>query len=84
MNKTEFIKELGARTGLSADKCELVNSIIEDTFIIGKNNKNKLLDKLKSALNLDEKGAEGLYEKIMEIVGKEVKNKLKHPFKSLD
>ena len=41
MNKEEFIKELVKLTNLSEEKCTTINSILEDTFLIGKNNKEK-------------------------------------------
>ena len=45
MNKREFIKELSEITNLTEDKCAVINDILEDTFIIGKNSKEKILAK---------------------------------------
>ena len=84
MNKSEFIKELSKQTGYDEEKCNLINSIIEDTFIIGKKNKEKMIEKFKSSLDLNENESEKLYETVMSIVGTEIKNKLKHPFRSQD
>ena len=84
MNKNEFIKELSKQTGYDEEKCNLINSIIEDTFIIGKKNKEKMIEKFESGLNFDEVEANKLYEIVMNILGTEIKNKLKHPFKSQD
>jgi len=36
MNKSEFIKELSKQTKYDEEECTLINSIIEDTFIIEK------------------------------------------------
>ena len=69
MNKSEFIKELSKQTGYDEEKCIVINSIVEDTFIIGKKNKDKMIE---------------LYETVISIIGSELKNKLKHPFKSQD
>ena len=84
MNKNEFIKKLSKQTGYDEGKCNLINSIIEDTFIIGKKNKEKMIEKFESGLNFDEIEANKLYEIVMNILGTEIKNKLKHPFKSQD
>ena len=84
MNKSDFIKELSNQTGYTQEKCTLINSIVEDTFIIGKKNKEKMIEKFESSLNLDGTEANKLYETVMNIIGSEVKNKLKHPFRSQD
>ena len=84
MNKSEFIKELSKQTKYDEEKCTLINSIIEDTFIIGKRNKEKMIERFKNELNFEESQAEKIYETVMNILGNEIKNKLKHPFKSQD
>ena len=84
MNKSEFINELSKQTGYDEEKCSLINSIIEDTFIIGKKNKEIMIEKFENGLNFDKNEAEKLYETVMNILGSEIKNKLKHPFKSQD
>lgn len=84
MNKTEFIKELSKHTGYDEEKCNLINSIIEDTFIIGKKNKEKMIKNFENRLNFDENEATKLYEIVMNIIGTEIKTKIKHPFKSQD
>ena len=84
MNKKEFIEELSKQTGYDEEKCNLINSIIEDTFIIGKKNKEKMIEIFEKELNFDEIEANKLYEIVMNILGTEIKNKLKHPFKSQD
>lgn len=61
-----------------------INNIVEDTFIIGKKNKEKIIEKFEKQINLDENEANKLYEIVMRIIGTEIKNKLKHPFKSQD
>lgn len=84
MNKSEFIKELSKQTKYDEEKCTLINSIIEDTFIIGKKNKEKMIEKFKVQLGIDENDANNLYEIAMSIIGGAIKDKLKHPFKSQD
>ena len=82
MNKSEFIKELSKQTGYDEEKCIVINSIVEDTFIIGKKNKDKMIEKFEEQISLDENEANKLYETVISIIGSELKNKLKHPFKS--
>ena len=84
MNKSEFIKELSKQTGYDEEKCIVINSIVEDTFIIGKKNKDKMIEKFEDQTSLDENEANKLYETVISIIGSELKNKLKHPFKSQD
>ena len=84
MNKSEFIKELSKQTGYDEEKCIVINSIVEDTFIIGKKNKYKMIEKFEEQISLDENEANKLYETVISIIGSELKNKLKHPFKSQD
>lgn len=43
MNKKEVIKKLGEVTNLSEEKCIIINDILEEHFIIGKNNKEKII-----------------------------------------
>ena len=84
MNKSEFIKEGSKQTGYDEEKCIVINSIVEDTFIIGKKNKDKMIEKFEEQISLDENEANKLYETVISIIGSELKNKLKHPFKSQD
>ena len=84
MNKTEFIKELSKITNLSEDKCKIVNDILENTFIIGKDNKDKILNKIKEKLNLTEEQVNDIYNKGMSIITKELKNKIANTFKKIE
>lgn len=84
MNKSEFIKELSKQTSYNKERCNIINNIVENTFIIGKKNKEKIIEKFEKQINLDENEANKLYEIVMRIISTEIKNKLKHPFKSQD
>lgn len=44
MNKSEFIKELSKQTSYNEERCNTINNIVEDTFIIGKKNKEKIIE----------------------------------------
>lgn len=81
MNKSGFIKELSNKLGYDEEKCTLINSVIEDTFIIGKNNKEKILADLVEKVGVSEEEADKIYNTAMEILVKSVKDKIAHPFK---
>lgn len=81
MNKTEFIKELSKRTGLEEEKCEKINEVIESTSLIGKKNKEKMINGFMIELNIDEEKANEVYDNAMELIGDSILNKIKHPFK---
>lgn len=82
MNKENFIKELEKITGLDNGKCTIINSILEDHFLLGKNNKEKIVTDIKIKLNVASEEAEKIYESAMSIIGTGIKDKLKHPFKN--
>ena len=81
MNKKNFIEKLQKETGFSEDCCIEVNDVLESHFLIGKNNKEKIINDFIIKLRLNEEEAESLYNKCVSILGEEMKNKLKHPFK---
>lgn len=84
MNKTIFIKELSKQTGYDEEKCTLINNIIENYFILGRKNKEKIIKDLQIKANLNEDDSENAYDISIKIITGEIKNKLKHPFKSQD
>lgn len=84
MDKKEFIEKLSKQTNYDERKCNLINSIIEDTFIIGKKSKEKMIVEFKEKLKIEEQEANKVYEIVMQIIGAGIKDKLKHPFKSQD
>lgn len=84
MNKKEFIKELSRETGYNEEKCILINDIIESYFIIRRKNKEKIIRDLQDKALLNEDDSENAYDISMKIIFGEIKNKLKHPFKSKD
>lgn len=84
MNKEKFIEKLEEVTGLDNGKCTIINSILEDHFLIGKNNKEKIVTDIKTKLNVADEEAEKIYESAMSIIGSGIKDKLKHPFRNQD
>ncbi len=82
MNKIGFIKELSKETGYDEQKCILINNVIENYFIFGRKNKDKIIRDLQVKASLNEDDAENAYDIGVKIITGEIKNKLKHPFKS--
>ena len=84
MNKNGFIKELSKQTGYDEEKCILINNVIENYFIFGRKNKEKIIKDLQVKANLNEDDSENVYDISIKIITGGIKNKLKHPFKSQD
>lgn len=84
MNKTGFIQELVKATGLSEEKCIIINSCMEEYFIIGKNNKEKTINLLMEKLDYDYDKADEIYNIASKIITTNIKDKIIHPFKSID
>lgn len=84
MNKTEFINTLKNKTDLTENESIIVNDVLENHFLTGKNNKEKIIDDLIDKLNINETKANEIYNTSMTIIKEELKYKLKHPFKSQD
>lgn len=84
MNKAGFISKLSERLGCDEAKSTLINSVIEDHFILGKNNKEKIVADLIEKVGVSQEEADKIYDTAMEIFAKEVKDKILHPFKKND
>lgn len=84
MNKSGFIEELVKKTDLTKDECIKLADALDDNFIIGKKNKEKTIASIIEKLGVDEAKADELYNISSSIIVSEIKNKIKHPFKSKD
>lgn len=82
MKRTIFIEKLEKETGYSKEMCSKINEVIETRLIIGKNNKKKIINDFSNLLDIDLEEANEVYNKCIMILGNELKNKIKHPFKS--
>lgn len=82
MNKQEFINTLQGSLKLPEKDCIIINNVLEENFIFGKRNKSKIIASLKIKLNINEMKAEEIYNISMEIIFSQVKDKMKHPFRS--
>lgn len=84
MNKTYFLEQLKEETNLSEKDVLALSSILDDHFVFGKKNKDKIVSDIKEKLEVSNERAEEIYNITMSIISSNVKDKLKHPFKSQD
>ena len=84
MNKQGFIQELIKETGYPKDKCIIISDSLEDNFLFGRSNKAKTTNALMNNLDCSEEEANRIYEIASSVIVREIKNKIKHPFKDLD
>lgn len=84
MNKADFIKEISGKLGYDEEKCSLISSVIEDHFIIGKNNKEKILTDLMQKVGINQEDADKIYNMAMSTLANGVKDKILHPFTKKD
>ena len=84
MNKKEFIEELSKRLNLEESKVILINDILEDHMLVGRKNKEKIVSEIVDKLYISNEEAENIYKEFMNIFTSEIKDKLKHPFRSKD
>lgn len=82
MNKKGFVKELQKELNYDEEKCILINAIIENSSLFGKKSKEKIISDLMTQFDIENSEAEKIYEVSMNIITTEIKNKVKHPFKS--
>ena len=80
MNKQKFINKLQEETNYSNEKCILINDILENSSLFGKNNKEKIITELINN-SFSKEEAENIYNITSNIIKSEIKNKITHPFK---
>lgn len=84
MNKTYFLEQLKEETKLGEKDVLALSSILDDHFVFGKKNKDKIVSDIKEKLKVSNERAEEIYNITMSIISSNLKDKLKHPFKSQD
>lgn len=84
MNKKEVAKLLSEKLEITIDDALKINEILENNLIFGRKGKEKILTELQNKLNITPDKANDIYNQASKIISKEIKNKIKHPFKSND
>lgn len=80
MNKKDFAKKLSEKLNYSYDDCLIIVNILEDNFFISKENKDKIINEISTKLKLDKELSSKIYDIAIDIIKKQIKEKLKHPF----
>lgn len=68
MKNKEFIKKLQESTNKTEQECITINTILENHFIIGRNNKEKMKHDFIEKLNISEIEADNLYNICSELI----------------
>ena len=84
MNKNEFIEKLLKELNYSKEQCVLINNILESNFVISKKSRDSIIDELVNQLEISKEEANRIYDISVKVIKEEVKNQLKHPFRSKD
>lgn len=84
MNKTKFLEELKKQTNLSENDTIIVADVLDEYFVFGKKNKDKIISSIEEKLNISDEQANEIYNIAMNIIATNIKEKIKHPFKSQD
>lgn len=84
MNKEKYIKELCKELNCDNEYARKISDSLEENFIIGKNNKENIINHLIEELKIGLEEADNIYNVSSSIIVKEIKNKIIHPFKNLD
>ena len=82
MNKTGFIEAISKEANISKEEAILVSNVLDETFFISKSKKEETINGIIDALNIKYDKAESIYNTCISIFKREIKNKIKHPFKS--
>lgn len=81
MNKSEFVQKLSVDAKITEDDALKVNNILEENFFFSKKNKDKIVSLISDSLAISSEKAEDIYNKSMNIINTNIKNKIKHPFR---
>ena len=66
----EITTKLMEITGRSEEECKKIDEVLNNHFLIGHNQKDKIVKDFCNALGIDEKAADELYNQCMETIVK--------------
>lgn len=75
MNNQEFIRKLEEKTNYNEEKCVIINNVLENHFIVGRKNKQKIKNDFVTQLAVTEEEANKLYNICMELIVKGIEKK---------
>ena len=77
MDEEQVLAAIKEKTGLSDEQVDKVNEVIDEHFIIGKDNKDKIVAGIKEKLGIDDAKADEIYNVVMGIIGNGIVNRVK-------
>ena len=80
MNNKQVMKKVQDELKLDDKSLLIFSNIVNDIPVVGKSNKEKIIQEFIEQLKVDEIIAEHYYEVFSEIITTAIKDKLKHPF----
>jgi len=81
MNKNEMIKEVQQQFGYDENFSQKVISIFESCSEIGQKGKGQVVSRYVKELNISETEADNIFDCVLNLIKKGIKDKLKNPFK---
>ena len=81
-NKHALLVDLKERLNCSEEDCVIINSIVEETSLFGRKNKQRMINEFMNQLDVSFERANEIYDTFMDIFKSRVKWKIRHPFKS--
>ena len=72
MNKHEFIDAISKKLNCDKGRATIINSIVEDTFLIGNKNKDIMIDRFMKELDISYEEADNIYTNVMDIIVSEI------------
>ena len=81
MNNKQLMKKVKDKLKLNDKSLLIFSNIVNDIPVIGKSNKEKIIEEFIEQLSVDKIVAEHYYEAFSEIIAAAIKDKIKHPFR---
>ena len=81
MNNKELMKKVNDELKLDDKSLMIFSNIVNDIPVVGKSNKEKIINEFVKQLKVDESVAQNYYDVFYRIITSAIKDKLKHPFK---
>ena len=72
MNKHEFIDAISTKLNCDKGRATIINSIVEDTFLVGNKNKDIMIDRFMKELDVSYEEADNIYNNVMDIIVSEI------------
>lgn len=66
----EIVTKIMELTGRSEEECKKINEVLNNHFLIGHNQKDKIVNDFCSTLGIDSAEADKLYNQCMEVIVK--------------